>query len=44
MDNSTAPFTLCHEGQAIALVRGIDGWETTNVYSDPLLMLFWRKH
>lgn len=27
MDNSTAPFTLRHEGQAIALVRGIDGWE-----------------
>ena len=27
MDNSTAPYTLRYEGQAIALVRGVDGWE-----------------
>ena len=27
MDNTTAPYTLRHEGQSIAFLLGIDGWE-----------------
>ena len=27
MDNTTAPYTLRHEGQSIAFLLGVDGWE-----------------